>query len=748
MAAKGNQGKGKTKLAYAPERKPTYTPKPKIPPPPKKDNPVKDAICHQCGEVGHWRRNCPVYLAEVLKKKKLSQRASTLGIFTIELYYFSSTFWVYDTDCDTHICITTQGLMGSRKLEPGALSLYVGDGHRATIEAIREYHLCLPSGLVLILHNCHYAPSITREIISVSRLYDDGFIIRFDDNILLVSRNNLVYFCAIPRDGIYQIDLSSSNTNDSYMRNKTLLDMVRFMMIKTTLSKSFWDYAIKSVACILNIVLTKKVEKTPYEVWHEQAPKLSYLKVLGCEALVKRDTLTKFDKLGPIYIKCIFVGYPKETMGYSFYYPLKNKVFVAQNAEFFKNSLITQEASGSLEDLEIIKEEDTQHSTDTSLHHDEDGQQIDEPQSDINPISRSTRTCRAPDRMCLQVDAGEHELWDLGEPANYKAALLDPESNKWLDAMNVEMQSMKDNKVWDLVNLPPNGKTVGSKWLFKKNTVMDGAIHTFKARLVAKGFTQTYEVDYEQTFSPVAGIRTIRILIAITAFYDYEIWKMAIKTAFLNGHLSEEVYMDPGELHFTTVKNILKYLRNTKEISFRDSEISELKYELEKLKKEKESTQLKIEIFDSASKSLDKLIESQISDISKKGLGYESYHAVPPPPTRLFSPPKIDLSYSRLEEFQQPEFEIYGPKSCKIEPKNASENIPIELKEFTEVKESFDVPLVKKLVSDDKLKKKTFVSDAAKIEFCKAKQQEKPVRKPVEYAEMYKSQGPRGNQRN
>nr|GFA31536.1 hypothetical protein [Tanacetum cinerariifolium] len=84
----------------------------------------------------------------------------------------------------------------------------------------------------------------------------------------------------------------------------------------------------------------------------------------------------------------------------------------------------------------------------------------------------------------------------------------------------------------------------------------------------------------------------------------------------------------------------------------------------------------------------------------------------------------------------------------KIESKNASENIPNELKESTKVKESSDVLLVKKLASDDKLEKKTVVHDAAKIDFVKAKQQEKPVRKPVKYAEMYRSQGPRGNQRN
>ncbi|GJS86872.1 retrotransposon protein, putative, ty1-copia subclass [Tanacetum coccineum] len=291
----------------------------------------------------------------------------------------------------------------------------------------------------------------------------------------------------------------------SERRNRTLLDMVRFMMSQTTLPKSFWDYTLETTARILNMVPTKKVEKTPYEP----------------------------DKLEPRSIKYIFIGYPKETMGYSFYYPPENKVLVARNAEFLENSLINQEASQSLEDLDIIQEEDTHPSIDTSLNHEEDDLEIDKPQSDIIPIHRSTRTRRPTDRMCLYIDAEEHELGDLGEPANYKDALLEPESDKWLKAMNVEMQSMKDNEVWVLVELPPNGKTVSSKWLFKKKTDMDGPVHTYKARLVAKGYNQTPGIDYEETFSPVEDIRAIRILIAIAVYYDYEIWQMDVKTASL-----------------------------------------------------------------------------------------------------------------------------------------------------------------------------------------------------------------------
>nr|GFB37247.1 putative retrotransposon Ty1-copia subclass protein [Tanacetum cinerariifolium] len=128
--------------------------------------------------------------------------------------------------------------------------------------------------------------------------------------------------------------------------------------------------------------------------------------------------------------------------------------------------------------------------------------------------------------MCLYIDAEEHELGDLGELANYKTALLD------LD-----------------------------KWLFKKKTDMDEAVHTYKARLVSKGYTQTPGIDYEETFSPVANIRAIRILIAIAAFYDYEIWQMDVKTAFLNGYLSEEVYMEqPEGNHIPMLQDVKSYL--------------------------------------------------------------------------------------------------------------------------------------------------------------------------------------------
>nr|GEV26751.1 retrotransposon protein, putative, Ty1-copia subclass [Tanacetum cinerariifolium] len=164
------------------------------------------------------------------------------------------------------------------------------------------------------------------------------------------------------------------------------------------------------------MVLTKKVDKTPYELWYGKVPNLSYLKVWRCEALVKQDMP---DRLQQISVKCIFIGYPKETMRYYFYSPPENKIVVARYAEFFEKNLIAQE----------------------------------------------------------------------------------------------------------------------------EKTDMDGVVYTYKARLVAKGYTQFYEVDYEETFLPVTDIRAIRILISVAALYDYEIWQMQVKTAFLNGYLDKDIYM-------------------------------------------------------------------------------------------------------------------------------------------------------------------------------------------------------------
>ena len=99
----------------------------------------------------------------------------------------------------------------------------------------------------------------------------------------------------------------------------------------------------------------------------------------------------------------------------------------------------------------------------------------------------------------------------------------DDDQEKWKETMKLEMESMYSNLVWELIDLPEGIKPIGCKWIYKRKKGPDGKGETFKARLVAKGFTQKEGVDYEDTFTPIAMLKSIWILLSIAAHYDYEI---------------------------------------------------------------------------------------------------------------------------------------------------------------------------------------------------------------------------------
>ncbi|XP_017972528.1 PREDICTED: uncharacterized mitochondrial protein AtMg00820-like [Theobroma cacao] len=110
------------------------------------------------------------------------------------------------------------------------------------------------------------------------------------------------------------------------------------------------------------------------------------------------------------------------------------------------------------------------------------------------------------------------------EPTTYEEAIFDIDSDKWLEATKFETDAKHVNQVWTLVDAPERVKPIGYKWVFKRKIDMDGNVQTYKARLVAKGYNQVEGIDYEETLSPMAMIKSIRILLAIAAYYDYEIW--------------------------------------------------------------------------------------------------------------------------------------------------------------------------------------------------------------------------------
>ncbi|KAJ9546217.1 hypothetical protein OSB04_025924 [Centaurea solstitialis] len=347
----------------------------------------------------------------------------------------------------------------------------------------------------------------------------------------------------------------------SERRNRTLLDMVRMMMCHSSLPVSFWGHALETAAHILNRAPTKSVEKTPYELWKGKKPNISFLKIWGCEVYVKRPTS---EKLKPKSDKCFFVGYPKTTVGYYFYNPEENKVFVARNGKFLEEKFLSLQNTRKDVDLQVVDEESTTPVVEPEIQHNNvepQSEPIEEVQT--QDLRRSSRIRQEPDRylgFLVSQDSG-----DLNEPTSYGEAVSGSESEQWQEAMKAEMQSMYDNQVWELTDLPQHCKAVGRKWVFKKKTDMDGNVHTFKARLVAKGFTQTHGIDYDETFSPVAMLKSIRILMAISAYFNYEIWQMDVKTAFLNGKLTEDVYTEQPE-GFEDPKNPNKVCKLLKSI--------------------------------------------------------------------------------------------------------------------------------------------------------------------------------------
>ena len=111
--------------------------------------------------------------------------------------------------------------------------------------------------------------------------------------------------------------------------------------------------------------------------------------------------------------------------------------------------------------------------------------------------------------------------------------------------MNGELQALDKAQTWESVPFPPGKPPIGSKWVFKIKTKSYGSVDRYKARLVAKGFNQEYGIDYEETFAPVARVTSVRSLLAIAATKQWPLFQMDVKNAFLNGDLSEEVYMTP-----------------------------------------------------------------------------------------------------------------------------------------------------------------------------------------------------------
>ena len=368
-------------------------------------------------------------------------------------------------------------------------------------------------------------------------------------------------------------------------RNRTLIGMVRSLISRSKLPSFLWGEALRTSNYVLNRVPTKSVPKTPFELWTGRIPSFNHFHVWGCTAEARFYNPNE-RKLDSRTSSCYFVGYSEKTKGFKFYCPqLQTRIQETHNAIFLEDQDVSDLVHDTFEFEESEKldgsspmdynhisvlprthtqedvfdedmtheidagtqdnQEDTHYTQDTSLnasssHIEGDPSHLSD-QLNLRKSSRVKKPAVLADYVYLQET--DFDIGDIDDPITYQQAIQCPQVALWKKAMEEELDSMYKNKVWTLVNSTSDFKPIGCKWVYKTKRDAAGRIERYKARLVAKGFTQREGIDYNDTFSPVSSKDSMRIIMALTSYFDLELHQMDVKTAFLNGDLKENIYM-------------------------------------------------------------------------------------------------------------------------------------------------------------------------------------------------------------
>ena len=325
--------------------------------------------------------------------------------------------------------------------------------------------------------------------------------------------------------------------------NHTLMESARAMLSHSNLPDKFWAEAVATAAYLRNRSTTSANEQqlTPFEKWYGHKPNLGHLKVFGCAAYchVADAERRKLDKKAQ---RMCFIGYSKIDLSTNKVVTRRDVVFNETDFRFFER---TNDESVSIlpewpnESDEEIAERDSQPSESSQ---------------------RPQRTVRRPDYYGYAdastvegadtATVAEHCVYsvqEIAEPETIDEALSGPHADEWKCATDMEYQSLIENDTWDLVELPEGRSAVGCKWVFKVKCNGKGKVERFKSRLVAKGYSQTQGIDFEETFAPVVRFSSIRSLLAFAVQKDMIVHQMDVVTAFLNGELDDEIYMQQPE---------------------------------------------------------------------------------------------------------------------------------------------------------------------------------------------------------
>ncbi|KAG8474805.1 hypothetical protein CXB51_031510 [Gossypium anomalum] len=303
--------------------------------------------------------------------------------------------------------------------------------------------------------------------------------------------------------------------------NRTIMEKVRCMLSNANLPKSFWVEAASTTCFLINRSPSVAIEKkTPQEVWSGNPANYSDLKIFGCPAYAHVNN----GKLEPRSIKCVFLGYKACVKGYKLWCPENRKVVISRDVVFDETAMLPNLSLKDSSNKENQKQVEHQ----------------------INTESTPQKYAEA-DLVTYALNVAE-DIDANQEPSNYSEAISCEDSEKWMVAMQEEMESLHKNKTWDLVKLPKGKKIVRWKWVFKKKEGTPGVEEPkYKARLVAKGYSQVPGVDFTDVFSPVVKHSLIRALLGIVAMHDLELDQLDVKTAFLHGELEKDIYMQQPE---------------------------------------------------------------------------------------------------------------------------------------------------------------------------------------------------------
>ena len=349
--------------------------------------------------------------------------------------------------------------------------------------------------------------------------------------------------------------------------NRTLMERARAMLSDAGLPKELWAEAVNTANYIRCRSPAAKKLRTPWELFFGQKPDVSHMRTFGATAYSHLPE-EKRQKLDNRSIRGVMVGYPDSTKGYRIL--LDNQtVIISRSVIFDEGTGVTSIGSKhapqwEADDSESDPEEQAQE--EQVLVHQElpeeppDSDQPAAPQPQTS-LRRSTRAPRPPSEWWKQptaaganasfsskCDTANATSATLMEPDTYEEAMASEEAEQWQQAMDEEIASLMANNTWTLEELPPGLQAIPVKWVFKVKTAANGGAERYKARLVAKGYRQREGIDFDEVFAPVSKYATLRTLLAIVAAEDLELHQLDIKTAFLNGTIEEDIYLQqpPG----------------------------------------------------------------------------------------------------------------------------------------------------------------------------------------------------------